>query len=591
MIPNWRRLPNRRKDKDLETVSYTALKKLAKQCTEGKKRLAVIGDCATQQLATALRGESVRRDFQLTVLDADYNQMEAQLLDPHSEVYEFRPDYILLFASYEKLKLRFYDTAPAARAGFASAEMERFTSLWQAIAANSRAKVLMFDFPEAEDSVFGSYALRTPVSFGFQVRKLNLLFSETIAADYAYVYPISLSAVQTALGRAEFYQDRTWYLAKMAVCTDALPAVAARILDTVIALSGRVKKCVVVDLDNTLWGGVIGDDGIDGIQLGELGDGPAFAALQHWLLELKRRGILLAVCSKNNDDTAREPFEKHPEMVLRLDDFAAFVANWENKAQNILQIQKTLNIGMDSFVFLDDNPFERNLVREMLPDVTVPELPEDPAEVPAYLASLHLFEAVSFSEEDAARTAQYQAEASRTAAQAKFQSYDEYLKALDMKGEILPFDSFHFPRIAQLTQRSNQFNLRTQRYSEADIAAMAQDPDYFTRYMTLADRYGEHGLISVVICKKYAEDTLFIDTWLMSCRVLRRGVEECLFDAIVRMTREAGFRYLRAEYLPTAKNKMVEHFYETMGMQPEGGGKYILDCETYQEHTHSIKIS
>ena len=574
----------------METVSYITLKKLAKQAAEGKKRIAVIGDCATQQFSTALRGESVRRGFPLHVLDADYDQMEAQLLDPDSEVYRFQPDYILLFASVEKLKNRFYDTVPAARTGFAQREIERFTGLWQAISANSGAKILMFDFPEAEDNVFGSFALRTPVSFGFQLRKLNLLFSEVIADQYPNVYPIALSSVQSALGKDAFFQNRTWYLAKMAVCTDALPAVAARILDIITALAGQVKKCVIVDLDNTLWGGVIGDDGIDGIQLGELGDGPAFSALQRWLLELKRRGILLAVCSKNNDDTAREPFEKHPEMILHLDDFAAFVANWENKAQNIQMIQKTLNIGMDSLVFLDDNPFERNLVREMLPNVTVPELPEDPAEVPAFLDSLHLFEAVSYSDEDAARTAQYQAEASRTAAQASFSSYEEYLEALDMKAEILPFDSFHYPRIAQLTQRSNQFNLRTVRYSETDIAAIAQNPEYLTRYMTLADKFGEHGLISVVICKKQDTETLFIDTWLMSCRVLRRGVEECLFDAIVRMASDAGYRYLAAEYLPTAKNIMVAQFYETMGMTPLGGGKYILETAAYRNHVHSITI-
>lgn len=574
----------------METVSYTLLKKRAKESVEPKKRIAVIGDCATQQLSTAIRGESIRRGFPLAVLDADYDQMEAQLLDPNSEVYSFQPDYILLFASYEKLKKRFYDTVLSERAAFAAREMERFCSLWQAIASNSKAKILMFDFPESEDAVFGNYALRTPNSLGFQVRKLNMLFSETIAADYPNVYPVALSHIQTALGNAAFFEDRTWYLAKMAVCTDALPAVAARLLDTITALAGQVKKCVVVDLDNTVWGGIIGDDGIDGIQLGELGDGPAFAALQRWLLELKRRGILLAVCSKNNDDTAREAFEKHPEMILRLDDIAMFVANWENKAHNIRNIQKTLNIGMDSLVFLDDNPFERNLVREMLPEVTVPELPEDPAAVPAYLTSLHLFEAVNFSEEDAARTAQYQAEASRTAAQAAFGSYEDYLKALEMKAEILPFDSFHYPRIAQLTQRSNQFNLRTVRYSESDITDIANDPAYMTRYMTLTDKYGEHGLISVVICKKQDADTLFIDTWLMSCRVLRRGVEECLFDAIVKMTADAGFRYLAAEYLPTAKNKMVANFYETMGMTPLENGKYILECKKYQNHTHSITI-
>ncbi|MBQ8922978.1 MAG: HAD family hydrolase [Oscillospiraceae bacterium] len=574
----------------MEQISYTALRKLAKQCNQPVKRLAIVGDCATQQLAAAIAGESVRRDYQLAVLDTDYDQMEAHLLDPNSELYAFAPDFILMFASAEKVRQRFQDTVPAERASFAEKEMQRFCGLWQAAAANCRAKILMFDFPEKSDAVFGSFALRTPASFGYQLRKLNLLLGECIADSFPQVYPIALSAIQAERGRAQFFEDRTWYLAKLAVIPDALPDVAGRVLDTVLALAGRVKKCVVADLDNTLWGGVIGDDGIDGIQLGELGDGPAFIALQKWLLELKRRGILLAVCSKNNDDTAREPFEKHPETVLRLEDFAAFVANWENKADNIRKIQQTLNIGMDSFVFLDDNPFERNLVREMLPEVTVPELPEDPALVPAYLEGLHLFEAVSYSEEDAARTAQYQAEASRAAAQASFTSYEDYLVSLDMQGEILPFDSFHYPRIAQLTQRSNQFNLRTVRYSEADIAAIANDPEYFTRYMTLSDKFGEHGLISVVICKKQSEDTLFIDTWLMSCRVLRRGVEGCLFDAIVQMTLDSGFRYLTAEYLPTAKNKMVAHFYDEIGMQPTGDGTYRLDCEHHARHSHCIKI-
>lgn len=574
----------------MEQISYVSLKKLAKKCTDPKKRIAVLGDCATQQFSTALTGESVRRGYPLDVYDADYNQMEALLFDSSSELYAFSPDYILLFSSTEKLRLRFYETAPADRTGFAARECERLCALWQAAVANCKAKLLVPDFPVPEDAVFGSFALRTASSFGYQIRKLNLLLAEAMAERFPAVYPIALGDVQTALGADAFFEDRSWFLAKMAVRTDALPAVVSRILDTVIALSGRVKKCVVTDLDNTLWGGVIGDDGLDGIQLGELGDGPAFAELQRWLLELKRRGILLAVCSKNNEDTAKEPFEKHPEMILRLDDFAAFVANWENKADNIRSIQQTLNIGMDSFVFLDDNPFERNLVRQMLPEVTVPELPEDPAEVPAFLRSLHLFEAVSYSEADAERTAQYHAEASRVQAQAQFTDYNEYLRSLDMRGEIRPFDSFHFPRIAQLTQRSNQFNLRTVRYTESDIAAMAEDESCLTRYMTLADKFGEHGLISVVICRKQSADTLFIDTWLMSCRVLRRGVEGCLFDAIVQMALNNGFRYLIGEYLPTQKNKMVEYFYETLGMESIGGGQYRLDCTKHHNHAHYITI-
>ena len=573
----------------METVSYQTLRRLAKETGGEKQSLAILGDSATQQLAAAIRGESVRRGWKLRIYDADYDQMEAQLLDPDSELYRFGPDYILMFACTEKLRQRFCAVPPAERTGFAARELSRFVQLWEAAHSRCGAKIIMFDFPDSGDTVFGSYAIRTPASFGYQLRTLNAMLGEAMAAGHPYVYPAALSAVQTQLGESVFFDSRNWYLAKMAMTTDALPAAAATVLDIVTALSGSIKKCVICDLDSTLWGGVIGDDGMDGIRLGDLGDGPAFTALQRWLLELRRRGVLLAVCSKNDEAVAKEPFEKHPEMVLRLEDIAVFVANWENKADNIRRIQQILNLGLDSFVFLDDNPFERGIVREMLPQVTVPDLPDDPALVPAYLESLHLFEAVSYSGEDAARTAQYQAEASRTAAQERFVDYDEYLRSLHMQAEILPFDSFHAPRIAQLTQRSNQFNLRTVRYTEAEIAEIAASDDYITRYMTLTDRFGEYGLISLVILKKQ-EDALFIDTWLMSCRVLRRGVESCLFNEIVSIAAAQGCKKLIAEYLPTAKNAMVADFYDKMGMTALGGGRYELDPASYVPQTHLIQV-
>ncbi len=573
----------------METVTFQTLKKLAKQNTAPQKTLALLGDCATQQLAAALSGESVRRGMPLRVVDCDYDQFEGQLLDPESELCRSKPDYILLFACTEKLKAKFCAVPPADREIFAEHIAERFKMLWEAAHRNTGARLLMFDFPETGDAVFGSFALRTPSSFAYQLRKLNLMLGEAAAQQYPFVYPIALSEIRNQLGDAAFFDARTYYLAKLPMTADALPAAAARVMDTVTALAGRIKKCVICDLDNTLWGGVIGDDGMDGIRLGDLGDGPAFCALQRWLLELRRRGILLAVCSKNNEDTAKEVFEKHPEMVLRMEDIAVFTANWDNKADNIRQIQKTLNIGMDSLVFLDDNPFERNLVREMLPEVTVPELPEDPAEVPAFLESLHLFEAGSFSAEDAERTAQYQAEASRTASEAAFTNYDDYLASLDMRAEIFPFDSFHAPRIAQLTQRSNQFNLRTVRYTEDEILSMIGNPAYITCCMKLSDRFGEHGLISVVILKK-DDDALFIDTWLMSCRVLRRGAEQCLFAEVCRIAANAGYQKLIGEYLPTAKNKMVEQFYPGFGMKPIGNGRYELNPAEYVPELHHIQV-
>ena len=293
--------------------------------------------------------------------------------------------------------------------------------------------------------------------------------------------------------------------------------------------------------------------------------------------------MMLAVCSKNDEANAREPFEKHPDMVLRLNDFSAFVANWENKADNIRLIQKQLNIGFDSMVFFDDNPFERQLVRTMLPEVEVPELPEDPAEYVRFVRAQNLFDTATFSDEDRVRTERYLAEQSRTLLSASLDSYDDYLKALEMKAVSAPFDAFHIPRIAQLTQRSNQFNLRTVRYSEEEVAAIAADERFITRYYTLSDRFGEHGLIAVVILEK-REDCLFVNEWLMSCRVLKRGMEQFIADSIISAARQAGFDKVRGEYIPTAKNAMVKDLYQSMGFKPLGGGLYEVDTRSYKYH-------
>ena len=342
-------------------------------------------------------------------------------------------------------------------------------------------------------------------------------------------------------------------------------------------------------LDNTLWGGVIGDDGINGIQIGELGNGRAFTNLQIWLKKLKERGIILAICSKNNEDTAKEPFLKHPEMVLKLDDISCFVANWEDKASNIKYIQKVLNIGMDSMVFLDDNPFERNLVKSMIPEIEVPELPEDPSLYLSYLQSLNLFETASFSEEDKKRTSQYQAEAKRVETERMFDNYDDYLKSLEMVATVSAFDEFQTPRISQLTQRSNQFNLRTVRYTEDDIKRIMASDEYIGRYFMLKDKFGDHGLISVVILKKLSDKTLFIENLLMSCRVLKRGMEEFIINSLIDAARQGGYTELIGEYIPTAKNAMVKDFYKNMGFSELSPNKYIAKVDEYKEQLTFIK--
>lgn len=563
-------------------LNFQSLRKLQKTIPDDllTVKVALMGDCATQLLATAVRGYGVKEEYAIDLFDADYNQIKMMAMDPQSEVYEHHPEYIIIQMCVEKLFERFCETPLQERESFADTVLTEIETVWRQISQYSKSKVLQFDFVELYDNIFGSYGFKVESSFSYQLRKLNFLLIQT-ALKYAHVFLLPLSEIQNKLGRTQFFDEKYYYSAKVPISLEALPHAAKLVIDAIIAQKGKIKKCVVLDLDNTLWGGVIGDDGLSGIQIGELGAGHAFSDFQLWLRELKNRGIVLTVCSKNNEDTAKEPFEKHPEMILRLDDISMFVANWDDKASNIRNIQKTLNLGMDSFIFLDDNPFERNMVRSLIPEITVPELPEDPAQYLSYLQDLNLFETASFSEEDQNRTKQYRAEISRMSLQQQFNTVDEYLESLEMVAEAREFDSFHTPRIAQLTQRSNQFNLRTIRYTEDDISRIANDEHYITIYFTLKDKFGDHGLISVVILEKMDRETLFVDTWLMSCRVLKRGMEEFIVNTIIDKARRGGYNKIIGEYIKTPKNVMVEHLYAKMGFVEAGSNRYEISVDDY----------
>lgn len=565
---------------------FLQLKKAAKKASASKAdcKMALMGDCATQHVAAAIKGYAAEVGLIIDLCDIDYNLIEAQTIDSHSLLYEFAPDYTVIYMCMEKLEAEF--SACADKASFADTMYSRILEYWSRINNNIKTNILQFTFIENDDRVFGNFALKTAESFLFQVKKLNYLLS-CGCQTAKNVFLIDLNSIQLENGKLR--DDKLYYAAKMPIMLDMLPKVAKNVVDVVNVLRGKIKKCVICDLDNTLWGGVIGDDGLNGIQIGELGRGKAFEDFQRWLKLLKERGIILCVCSKNNEETAKEPFLKHPEMVLSLDDISVFVANWEDKASNIMFIQKTLNIGMDSIVFFDDNPFERNLVRSMIKDITVPELPEDPAMYLSYIKGLNLFETVSFSQSDKKRTEQYQAEMKRISEVKKFESYDEYLEGLDMIAEVKPFDDFQTPRIAQLTQRSNQFNLRTVRCTENDISLMASDDSYITRYFTLKDKFGDHGLISVLIMKKEDAETLFIENWLMSCRVLKRGMEEFIINSIVSIAKENGFSRIIGEYLETPKNAMVKNIYLNHGFKTIGDNRFELNTAEYQPQKTFIK--
>ena len=467
---------------------------------DGEIRLALLGDFATQQLAPLLHVLFRRKNLALQLYEAPYDTIEPEVLNPCSALYAFRPDYIALLPTSQHLKAKFY--ASENRKAFAGETIERWKNVWAAIAAHcGSATILQGNYVTPSERAYGHYERKVATSAGSIFAEINYGLSLAIRAT-RQVLPCDIDHLAGEAGRRAWCDERLWSIAKTFCHPDQLPHLAKAVCDIILAARGQVTKCVVLDLDNTLWGGVIGDDGLNGIALGGYDEGESFVTFQSFLKELKRRGILLAVVSKNEAANAVLPFREHREMVLTEEDISVFIANWNNKADNIRQVQRILNIGFDSIVFLDDSPFERALVRDYLPDMIVPELPgDDPALFLRVLTDLALFETASHSETDVNRTEQYRQEAQRTLARESFSTIAEYLRSLDMTARLERFTPQNVPRIAQLIQRSNQFNLTTRRYSASACAALMNDPATIPFTLTLADRFGDYGLISVIILK------------------------------------------------------------------------------------------
>jgi len=574
-------------DPRLRPLDYATLLRVGRRLdpsrTSQKIRIALLSDAATQQFVPLLRALFHRQGVDAAVYEGAFDAIRLETLDPDSALYHFRPDAVVLLNSVQALRaaLGNWTGDPL---DFLRDQSESMLAIWDALKSHSPATILQSNFVLPHERYFGNFDQKVPGAFYTIAQSLNALLAEE-ARSRPGVLINDVEALASWVGRRNWFDDRLWDLAKAFCALDCLPAAAKNIVDIVMATRGRVIKCIILDLDNTLWGGVIGDDGLDGILLSAHGDGESFYRFQAYLKGLRKRGILLAVCSKNEMHNALLPFEKHPDMLLRREDITAFVADWNDKAQNILKIRDILNIGLDSMVFLDDNAFERNLVRSLVPEVIVPELPEDPADYVRDLSELNLFESTSFSAEDLNRAELYRAEAVRREQQTQFGSAGEFLASLDMRIVVSRFDPFHLPRIAQLIQRSNQFNLTTHRYSESECAALMEDSRYVPLYVKLSDRLGDHGLIGIIVLEPTTEK-LWIRDWLMSCRVLARGVEQYLMNLVVEQACSLRVSQIGGEYIPTAKNGMVSEFFAQFGFtrtsENNGHTVWLLDVNSYQ---------
>ena len=527
-------------------------------------RLAVLGSSTLAHLHAGIRVAALRRGLWLDTYENEYGQYLQELLDRGSGLHGFTPDAVLFAFDAHHVTAGLHAGMDAAQADRVLDEaVARIEQCWRQAGATFRCVIIQQAVLDVFPALMGGNEQRLPGSRSRMVARLNERLRPL--ADAAGVDILAVDDWARRAGDAAWHDPALWHRSKQEVAPPAAPMYGDLVARLLAARQGRSSKCLVLDLDNTLWGGVIGDDGLDGIVLGQgsaLGEG--FTAVQEYARDLSRRGVILAVSSKNDEANAVEAFDKHPEMVLRRSDIASFQANWTDKASNIRAIAQELNIGLDALVFLDDNPFERTLVREELPMVAVPEVPDDPALVPHVLAAAGYFEAVALTAEDRERTAQYQDNRARETLRSSVTDLDGYLRSLEMRLLWRRFDSVGLQRTVQLINKTNQFNLTTRRVTEEQVLAVMGGEHAFGLQLRLLDRFGDNGVIAIVVGRRRADD-LVIDTWLMSCRVLGRKVEQATLDLVASEARRLGCGRLIGEYIPTAKNGMVRDHYAKLG--------------------------
>lgn len=544
-------------------------------------RVALLGGATTSLVKDFLELFLLDAGYDASFYESAYGSWYEEAVFPNEQLEAFDPQVILFHTGLNNLREAALpsDTREQAEER-AHRELARYEQAWQALEEKYHPIIVQDNFCLPGERVLGNLAGVLPGGAVRYVRSLNERMSE-MAAAHSSVLLHDVCYLSAQVGLEKWFDEDAYRLYKTAVSLQALPVYCHSVAGLIRAAFGKSAKCLVLDLDNTLWGGVIGEDGLGGICLGrENALAEAYLAFQQYVLRLRQRGILLAVCSKNDEEQAKEGFS-HPDSALKLEDFAAFCANWDPKPMNLTRIAAELNIGIDSLVFLDDNPAERELVRQSLPQVAVPEVKG--GEPQSYVRALEegmFFEPASLSKDDMARAELYRANRQRNELEKQFTSYEDFLRSLQMRAQIMPFDAVHIQRIAQLTNKSNQFNLTTRRCTAAELEQLAADPRYVTLFGRLEDRFGSNGVVSVLFGHeqddlKTGEKGFYIDLWLMSCRVLKRDLELAMLDELVFRCLKRGVQALYGEYLPTAKNRMVKDLYEQQGFEKicedEGG--------------------
>lgn len=578
-----------------EKLSYYVNKatELKDHSFDKKIRIAILGSFTLNGLAETIRVKCAEKKIQCLTYVGDYNQYHQAILNQQSELYKFKPDLTFLFIDTRTLLKDLFhhphSISADERKSLVNDKSREILNLVTTFSETSQSKLVIANFAIPAFSSYGIFENKTDFGFHRMLSEINnKLADELSKSDLLYVYDFERFVAK--FGEKNIFDYKQFFFGDMKISLDHIPNLASELMSYVIGYLGISKKCIILDLDNTLWGGVVGEDGFNGIKLGPDPPGNAFMEFQKTLLSFHKRGIILAINSKNNYDDAIKVIREHPYMQLREDNFASLKINWNDKVSNMKEIADEINIGLDSVVFFDDDPVNREFVRINLPQVETIELPKDPSEFTSVLKHLNEFSVLKITHEDQQRGKMYAEQRKRNDIVKSSPDLEDFLKQLDLRVSIKTANDFTIPRISQLTLKTNQFNLTTKRYQENDIKKFAQDENYLVGCAQVEDKFGDNGITGAFIVNKENPNEWYLDTFLLSCRVMGREVEKGILSYIIHKAKQSGVQQIRAQFIPTQKNKPVEDFLPGCGFKKESDS-WVYSVNVPFEIPKCLKVS
>ena len=557
-----------------------------------KINVGILASFSLNGLEETLRVKCAQKGIDCRTYVGDYNQYNQEIFKSDSKLFQFNPQLTFLILDIRHIlgELYFlpYSISASERKEFVETKVDEIKKLVETFLDNSNSKLVITNFQIPVYSPYGINEQKEDFGMKQLVYEINNKIRHELK-DQPLVFIYDFNEFVMKFGEYNVFNYQDYFFGDIKISIDYIPKFADELLGYVNAVMGITKKCIVLDLDNTLWGGIIGEDGFDNIKLGDDAVGRSFVEFQKRLLALNQRGIILAINSKNNFEDAMEVIKKHPSMILREDNFACMKINWNDKVTNLQEISKELNIGLDSMVFFDDDLINQEFVKTSLPEVLVVELPNDSSQFAQIITKMKEFDVLKITEEDVKRNEMYLVQKKRTELKNKIVDFDEFLKQMNIEVNIKKADSFTIPRISQLTLKTNQFNLTTKRYQQEEISSFSSDKDRIIECVQVSDKFGDNGITGVYIIEKKDSKEWIIDTFLLSCRIMGRKVEEAMLYQIIEKAKNLGIKKIKGKFIPTKKNKPAENFYSDCGFKKEGD-YWVFNTDQVMKKPEQIKL-